>query len=179
MRRSEKKKTHPQPLPVWRGVVTTVPTLPTQKEGAISTKRLKLKMINYGIPPPRFALPSVALGSAPLRGHRMTSSHSSKDPLRPLTQRDSQLQQNITAPANCPSKLGGRGAKLRRGYVKVPQDALKIEQSSQIRKILITPQYILLPSIQGGVRGRVRYLSQIRKILITLQYILLPSPVEG
>ena len=30
-------------------------------------------------------LPSVALGSAPLRGHRMTSSHSSKDSLRPLT----------------------------------------------------------------------------------------------
>ena len=37
-----------------------------------------------------FALPSVALGSAPLRGHRMTFGHSSKDPLRPLSQRDSQ-----------------------------------------------------------------------------------------
>ena len=34
------------------------------------------------------ALPNVALGSAPLRGYRMTFSHSSKDPLRPLTQRD-------------------------------------------------------------------------------------------
>ena len=38
--------------------------------------------------PLRFALPNVALGSAPLRGHRMTFSHSSKDPLRPLTQGD-------------------------------------------------------------------------------------------
>ena len=28
--------------------------------------------------PLRFALPSVALGSAPLRGHRMTFGHSSK-----------------------------------------------------------------------------------------------------
>ena len=38
--------------------------------------------------PLRFALPSVALGSAPLRRHRMTFGHSSKDPLRPLSQRD-------------------------------------------------------------------------------------------
>ena len=30
--------------------------------------------------------PRVALGSAPLRGHRMTFGHSSKDPLRPLSQ---------------------------------------------------------------------------------------------
>ena len=35
--------------------------------------------------PLRFALPNVALGSAPLIGYRMTFSHSSKDPLRPLT----------------------------------------------------------------------------------------------
>ena len=35
--------------------------------------------------PLRFALPSVAMGIATLRGHRMTFSHSSKDPLRPLT----------------------------------------------------------------------------------------------
>ena len=51
----------------------------------------KVKTENYYIPPPRFALV-------------------------PLTQRDSQLQQSINALANCPSKLGGRGAKLRRGY---------------------------------------------------------------
>ena len=31
----------------------------------------------------RFALPSVAMGIATLRGHRKTFSHSSKDPLRP------------------------------------------------------------------------------------------------
>ena len=41
------------------------------------------------IHPLRFALPNVALGSATLRGHRMTSSHSSKGPLRPLSQGDS------------------------------------------------------------------------------------------
>ena len=35
------------------------------------------------IHPLRFALPSVKLESLTLRGHRMTSSHSSKDPLRP------------------------------------------------------------------------------------------------
>lgn len=29
-----------------------------------------------------------------------------------------------TALANCPSKLGGRGAKLRRGYVKSPHFSL-------------------------------------------------------
>ena len=36
--------------------------------------------------PLRFAMPNVALGSAPLRGHRMTFGHSSKDPLLPLSQ---------------------------------------------------------------------------------------------
>ena len=40
----------------------------------------------YIIPPPPAGLSNVALGSAPLRGHRMTFSHSSKDPLRPLSQ---------------------------------------------------------------------------------------------
>ena len=40
----------------------------------------------YIIPPPPAGLSNVALGSALLRGHRMTFSHSSKDPLRPLSQ---------------------------------------------------------------------------------------------
>ena len=48
----------------------------------------------YFIPPPPAGLSNVALGSfprvalesAPLKGHRMTFSHSSKDPLRPLSQ---------------------------------------------------------------------------------------------
>ena len=35
--------------------------------------------------PLRFALPNVAIEIATLRGYRMTFSHSSKDPLRPLT----------------------------------------------------------------------------------------------
>ena len=35
-----------------------------------------------------FALAKVKLESLTLRGHRMTFSHSSKGPLRPLTQRD-------------------------------------------------------------------------------------------
>ena len=38
--------------------------------------------------PLRFALPNVKLESLTLRDHRMTFSHSSKGPLRPLTQRD-------------------------------------------------------------------------------------------
>ena len=40
----------------------------------------------YIIPPPLRVCPRVALGSAPLRGLRMTFSHSSKDPLLPLSQ---------------------------------------------------------------------------------------------
>ena len=36
--------------------------------------------------PLRFALPNVAIEIATLRGYRMTFSHSSKDPLRPLSQ---------------------------------------------------------------------------------------------
>ena len=35
-----------------------------------------------------FALPNVKLESLTLRNHRMTFSHSSKESLRPLTQRD-------------------------------------------------------------------------------------------
>ena len=35
--------------------------------------------------PLRFALPNVAIEIATLRGYRMTFSHSSKDPLRPLS----------------------------------------------------------------------------------------------
>ena len=42
----------------------------------------KVENGNYPPPPSLRSLPSVALGSAPLRGYRMTSSHSSKDPLR-------------------------------------------------------------------------------------------------
>ena len=38
--------------------------------------------------PLRFALANVKLESLTLRGHRMTFSHSSKESLRPLTQRD-------------------------------------------------------------------------------------------
>ena len=38
--------------------------------------------------PLRFALPNVKLESLTLRDHRMTFSHSSKGPLRPLAQRD-------------------------------------------------------------------------------------------
>ena len=38
--------------------------------------------------PLRFALANVKLESLTLRGHRMTFSHSSKGPLRPLAQRD-------------------------------------------------------------------------------------------
>ena len=41
-------------------------------------------LISY--PLPLRVCPRVALGSAPLRGHRMTFSHSSKDPLLPLSQ---------------------------------------------------------------------------------------------
>ena len=59
----------------------------SETNGKVKTENGNL---TYPLRAPR--LPSVALGSATLRGHRMTSSHSSKDPLRPLTQRDSQLQ---------------------------------------------------------------------------------------
>ena len=52
----------------------------------ISVFRFDLSV--YIIPHPPYALPNVAMGIATLRGHRMTFSHSSKDPLRPLTQRD-------------------------------------------------------------------------------------------
>ena len=44
----------------------------------------RFPFISY--PLPLRVCPRVALGSAPLRGHRMTFSHSSKDPLRPLSQ---------------------------------------------------------------------------------------------
>ena len=44
----------------------------------------RFPLISY--PLPLRVCPRVALGSAPLRGHRMTFSHSSKDPLRPLSQ---------------------------------------------------------------------------------------------
>ena len=44
----------------------------------------RFPFISY--PPPPAGLSNVALGSALLRGHRMTFSHSSKDPLRPLSQ---------------------------------------------------------------------------------------------
>ena len=44
----------------------------------------RFTFISY--PLPLRVCPRVALGSAPLRGHRMTFSHSSKDPLRPLSQ---------------------------------------------------------------------------------------------
>ena len=40
----------------------------------------------YIIPPPPAGLSNVVMGIAPLRGHRMTFSHSSKDPLRPMSQ---------------------------------------------------------------------------------------------
>ena len=40
----------------------------------------------YIIPPPPAGLSNVVMGIATLRGHRMTFSHSSKDPLRPLSQ---------------------------------------------------------------------------------------------
>ena len=43
----------------------------------------KRKGENRKLSTPLRALPSVAMGIATLRGHRMTSSHSSKDPLRP------------------------------------------------------------------------------------------------
>ena len=43
----------------------------------------KVKSENYPPPPSLRSLPSVAMGIATLRGYRMTSSHSSKDPLRP------------------------------------------------------------------------------------------------
>ena len=56
------------------------------ESGKLKTQRSPF-IVLY-IPPPSFALPNVALGSATLRGHRMTLSHSSKDPLCPLTQRD-------------------------------------------------------------------------------------------
>ena len=42
-----------------------------------------MKSENYPPPPSLRSLPSVAMGIATLRGYRMTSSHSSKDPLRP------------------------------------------------------------------------------------------------
>lgn len=37
------------------------------------------------IPPPPAGLSNAAMGIATLKGHRMTFSHSSKDPLRPLS----------------------------------------------------------------------------------------------
>ena len=79
--------------------------------------------------------PRVALGSAPLRGHRMTFGHSSKDPLRPLSQGEkvsgsSPLRGGVIwghnlyfqrlwehskpHPLSSP-KLGRGGAKRRRG----------------------------------------------------------------
>ena len=60
----------------------------------------------YPPPPPFGGCPHVALESATLRGHRMTSSHSSKDPLRPpvsggqsvtTAKRKSPLAQNTTS----------------------------------------------------------------------------------
>ena len=74
----------------------------------------------YIIPPPPADLSNVALGSAPLRGHRMTFSHSSKDPLRPLSQGEKvsgHLKPESTPHQLCPSESGGR-ARSAEGYVK-------------------------------------------------------------
>ena len=46
-----------------------------------------LVYVKLFIDPLRFALPNVKLESLTLRDHRMTFSHSSKESLRPLTQR--------------------------------------------------------------------------------------------
>ena len=54
-------------------------------ENGTKGRRLEGLKSNLTYPLRASRLPSVALGSAPLRGHRMTSSHSSKDSLRPLT----------------------------------------------------------------------------------------------
>ena len=60
---------------------------PINKEEKTTDQRLTLSQVGltecYPPPPSLRALPSVALGSATLRGYRMTSSHSSKDSLRP------------------------------------------------------------------------------------------------
>ena len=49
-----------------------------------ATENAKAKQKRNHPPPPSLrSLPSVAMGIATLRGYRMTSSHSSKDPLRP------------------------------------------------------------------------------------------------
>ena len=57
----------------------------------LSLSAFRFPFISY--PPPAGlsnvalgSFPRVALESAPLRGHRMTFSHSSKDPLLPLSQ---------------------------------------------------------------------------------------------
>ena len=59
-----------------------------------------------------FALAKVKLESLTLRGHRMTFSHSSKGPLRPLTQRDKVDGEELRL-------LGGCGGVICRvpGYI--------------------------------------------------------------
>ena len=75
MKTGKRKTVHPLSPPETGGV--------PKGRGWIRTESVKLKSENYPPPPSLCALPSVAMGIATLRGHRMTSSHSSKDPLRP------------------------------------------------------------------------------------------------
>ena len=68
----------------------------------------------YIIPPPPAGLSNVVMGIAPLRGHRMTFSHSSKDPLRPLSQGEKvsgHLKPESTPHQLCPSESGGRARR--------------------------------------------------------------------
>ena len=54
--------------------------------GYVYLSAFRFPFISYPLPPA--GLSNVVMGIATLRGHRMTFSHSSKDPLRPLSQRD-------------------------------------------------------------------------------------------
>ena len=62
-------------------------------------------------PPPRFALPSVAMGIATLRGHRMTFSHSSKDPLRPPVSEGQLVSAGFSVVTDSPPETGASTPK--------------------------------------------------------------------